>query len=229
MKNITKRFFNNLINIPILKIIPIIVTHLLLTQYIESNLIYTLLVVVPLNTGCSYMFYKALSNKEVSIKGMFDGYKFCRKTQIVSIFTYIFSELFMLLILNISTNTITVIQQILLLLHATILYILNYKLSYMRYYSMEGFCGAEEKLNFKNTIKGALYTGKGTFLIYIVFKIIFAFVGVVSYFALLNSLHSINRTIFSFIYLIFARLLDELIRLSIYEYKKTRKVEKNNS
>lgn len=219
MIKILRRIISNLLKLPILNILPIIIIHILSTKYFEPTLLYSLLVIIPLNTGCSYMIYNALSKEKVSIKGMLDGYKFCKKTRIVFVITYTIKEIILWLLMS---NTIAInnnTQSFLVWLNSTIFYIVTYKVSFMRYYSMEGFCGKEEKLNLIDTVKGSLYTSKHTTFIYINIKMLFMVIGIAIYYILPNK-SFVNLEIFTFIYLVFAQIIDELIRISIYQIKK---------
>ena len=183
-------------------------------------IIYTFLIGIPLNTGCSYMIFKALLKDKISVFGMFEGAKFCKKTRIIFVGICILQELTMYFLLNYIPYTTHIdLTSIFIFMHSVLFYIIHYRVSFMRYYSMEGYY-YNKPLDFKSTVEGSLKSSKNTTIIYLLIKILFMLLGLIMYYLLINNLSAIFIYVYNFVYLICARILDESLRISIFQLNR---------
>lgn len=223
MKGLFTRTLSNLLKLPMLQVIPIIIVHVILTNYVRMGSydnIYTFLVRIPLNTGCSYMIFKALLKDKISVVGMFEGRKFCKKTRTVFVGTCIVQELLMLLIVKCSQNMpLGDITTLLIWLHSAIFYVINYRVSFMRYYSMEGYY-YDKPLSFIKTVKGSIATSKNTTVLYVVTHMFLMLLGVMVYFLFVSKLSIVSNQVYSFVYIICTRVFDESLRISIFQLNR---------
>lgn len=204
-----------------IRLLSILMIHILIIKFTPDSFIMKLLITIPLTSGYSYVIYRAVRAKEFDIRDMFKGYKFCKRTRI----TFISLEL--LDIATITTITCVInkyiehdlLNQYFIHAQALFMHYVTFRLSFIRYLSMNTFELKNKPLPYASILKRSWEITKNKYISFFVMIIVITGATNIGFHIIFNILNINDKLLIMvpIISSVIVRYYEELLRIKVLE------------